>query len=104
MFGPNATLDINGSFHASTADVLRFADGAMFSARLNEKSTLTVASPAAFGFLSEKPAGIAIEGSRLEVPKSETLSLVGGDVKIVGRRSAVMIHRPFPHPVARSTL
>ena len=88
MFGPNATLDVNGSFHASTADVLRFADGATFSAHLNEKSTLTVASPAAFGFLSENPAGIAIEGSRLEVPEGETISLVGGDVKIVGRRSA----------------
>jgi filamentous hemagglutinin family protein len=88
MFGPHATLDVNGSFHASTADALRFADGAAFSARLNDKSTLTLASPAAFGFLSEKPAGIAIEGSRLEVPENETLSLVGGDVKIVGRRSA----------------
>jgi filamentous hemagglutinin family protein len=34
MFGPSATLDINGSFHVSTADVLRFADGAAFSAHL----------------------------------------------------------------------
>jgi filamentous hemagglutinin family protein len=49
LFGPNATLDVNGSFHASTADVLRFADGAAFSAQLNAKSTLTVAAPLAFG-------------------------------------------------------
>ncbi len=88
MFGPNATLDINGSFHASTGDMLRFADGATFSAHLNEKSTLTVASPAAFGFLSENPAGIAIKGSEFQVPEGETISLVGGDIKIVGRRSA----------------
>ena len=84
MFGPNATLDVNGSFHASTADVLRFADGATFSAHLNEKSTLTVATPAAFGFLSENPAGIAIKGSVLEVPEDETMSVVGGDIQIVG--------------------
>jgi filamentous hemagglutinin family protein len=27
LFGPNATLDISGSLHVSTADYLRFTDG-----------------------------------------------------------------------------
>ena len=27
LFGPNATLDVSGSFHVSTADYLRLADG-----------------------------------------------------------------------------
>ena len=31
LFGPNASLDVRGSFHVSTADYLRFADGAKFS-------------------------------------------------------------------------
>src|SRR3954471_23495568 len=31
MFGPNARLDVPGSFHVSTAHELRFADGASFS-------------------------------------------------------------------------
>jgi len=30
MFGPNASLDVRGSFHVSTADYLRLADGARF--------------------------------------------------------------------------
>ena len=30
MFGPNASLDVSGSFHVSTADYLRLADGARF--------------------------------------------------------------------------
>ena len=84
LFGPDATLDIHGSFHATTADVLHFADGTEFSARLTEKSTLTVAAPSAFGFLRANPAGIAIEGSHLEVPEGKTLSLVGGNMTIVG--------------------
>ena len=86
VFGPRATLDVGGSFHVSTADYLRFADGATFSAHLGTKSTLTVASPAAFGFLGTTPAPIAILESSLSVPPSASLSLVGGDIRIVGGR------------------
>ena len=84
MFGPNAILDVKGSFHASTADALRFADGATFSTHLNAKSTFTVDTPVAFGFLSENPSGIVIEGNVLEVPENDTVSVVGGDIQIVG--------------------
>ena len=31
-FGPNATLDVGGSFHAGSADYIGFADGARFGA------------------------------------------------------------------------
>ena len=37
-FGPQASLDISGSFHASSADVLRFEDGGTFNARQPEES------------------------------------------------------------------
>ena len=77
MFGPNASLDVSGSFHASTADYLRLADGARFVARLGETSTLSVAPPVAFGF-SGPPAALAISGSALEVPAGQRLSLGGG--------------------------
>src|SRR5262249_10924552 len=62
LFHPNASLDIKGSFHVSTADYLRFADGATFSTHLGGKSTLTMAPPAAFGFLGNTPAPITIQG------------------------------------------
>jgi large exoprotein involved in heme utilization and adhesion len=84
IFGPRARLDINGSFHTSTADVLRFADGSTFSTRLSEKSTLTVASPSAFGFWHDHPASIEVQGSELAVPEGATLGMVGGDIAIVG--------------------
>lgn len=82
VFGPNASLDVQGSFYVSTADGLRLADGGMFATNLSAKSTLTAASPVAFGFLREHPAGVAIQGSQLEVPAGETFSIVGGDIKI----------------------
>ncbi|MBI3801148.1 MAG: filamentous hemagglutinin N-terminal domain-containing protein [Deltaproteobacteria bacterium] len=84
LFGPNATLDVPGSFHVSTADYLRMADGAKFSANLSQESVLTSAPPAAFGFLSSNPAPITIQGSTLHVPEGKTLSVVGGDIQITG--------------------
>ena len=83
LFGPNATLDINGSFHASTADTLRFADGAAFSAHLNQKSTLTIAAPSAFGFLGNTPAPITIKGSTFTVAENKAISVVGGDIQMI---------------------
>jgi filamentous hemagglutinin family protein len=84
LFRPNATLDIKGSFHVSTADVLRFVDGATFSARIGERSTLTTAPPAAFGFLGPTPAAITVQGSSLGVPEGKAVSVVGGEIQIVG--------------------
>ena len=84
LFGPNARLEVSGSFHVSTADFLRFADGATFSTHLGQESVLTVASPTAFGFLGNNPAAITIQGSRLRVPEGKAMSVVGGDIQIQG--------------------
>jgi filamentous hemagglutinin family protein len=84
LFGPNATLDVSGSFHVSTADYLRLADGARFSAHLADVNGLSVAPPAAFGFVSPQPAAITIQGSTLQVPDGAILSVIGGDIAIVG--------------------
>ena len=84
LFGPNARLDVKGSFHASTADELRFADGAVFSALDPAGSTLTVAAPQAFGFLGNNVGRIEIAGSNLAVPTGATLDFVAGEVAIDG--------------------
>lgn len=86
LFGPNARLDVGGAFHVSTADYLRLADGATFAAHLGEKSTLTVAPPAAFGFWGPTPAPITVQDSTLQVRSGNTLSMVGGDIMISGGR------------------
>ena len=84
VFGPNATLDVHGSFHVSTADYLRLADGARFAARLSAPSPLSVAPPVAFGFLGPTAAPMTVDGSALQVPPGATLSVVGGDITIAG--------------------
>lgn len=84
LFGPNARLDVRGSFHVSTADFLRFQDGAEFHADLGKASVLTVAPVETFGFLHENPAGITIDRSVLEAPAGKTISVIGGDVRIAG--------------------
>jgi filamentous hemagglutinin family protein len=78
VFGPNATLNVGGSTHFSTADYLRLSDGAQFFASLNKQSTLTSAPVTAFGFLASNPASIAVKGANLSVPSGQTISLIGG--------------------------
>ena len=82
VFGANASLDVSGSFHVSTADELRTADGGTFSAVDPQSSGFSVAEPESFGFLNADPAAITIAGSQLEVGDGETLSVVGGDIEI----------------------
>jgi filamentous hemagglutinin family protein len=84
LFGPNASLDVRGSFHVSTADYLHFTEGAKFFANLGQESVLTVTEPAAFGFLGPIPTPITIQGSSLRVPEGKALSVVGGDITMVG--------------------
>src|SRR5690348_1894901 len=81
VFGPNATVNVSGSFHASTADYVKLSDGAKFQATNPEASTLSAAPPVAFGFLTASPAKISVNGSTLG-PVPGTLGLVGGPVSI----------------------
>jgi filamentous hemagglutinin family protein len=81
LFGKNASLDLSGSFHASTADYLRLGENGQFDARHPNNSVLTVAPPEAFGFL-DNPAPISIQKSFLRVEEGKTLSVLGGDLEI----------------------
>jgi len=82
VFGANAKLDVPAAFHVSTADELRFADGAVFSAANPAISTLSAEPVAAFGFLSAAPKRIEVNGGYLGVKEGQTLSLVGGDINL----------------------
>ncbi|HIE00749.1 MAG TPA: filamentous hemagglutinin N-terminal domain-containing protein [Thiotrichaceae bacterium] len=84
LFGENARLDITGSFHASTADVLHLEEGGRFDATHPSNSLLTVAQPAAFGFLGNDPGAIIIQGSSIDVIEGQEISIIGGDISIEG--------------------
>ena len=84
MFGPGARLDLSGSFHATTADYIDFADGTRFtSATTADAVVLSSAAPAAFGFLKPEPAGVDLFTSNLiNVRSGNTMSFVGGTVNV----------------------
>jgi filamentous hemagglutinin family protein len=87
LFGPNARLDVGGSFYASTADYVRLGEGAesvLFETHFSEDPVLSMEPLTAFGFLGE-PALIDVDRSLLEVPAGETLGFIGGELTFTGR-------------------
>jgi len=111
MFGPNATLDVSGSFHISTADYLRLGESDRFYAEPLAGEVLSVSSPAAFGFLDGEAAPVSFEGhgelstdiwdedygtwwnwldynkfdyGGLEVPDGGSISVTGGKIDMAG--------------------
>jgi filamentous hemagglutinin family protein len=98
IFGPNASLNIGGSFVASTASSLNFADGTKFSATDPQTTPLLTvsvpvglqfgATPATIRNQSQASPGGAINNLKapvgLEVLPGKTLALVGGDLVLEG--------------------
>jgi len=89
MFGNNASLDIAGSFYASTADYIA-SNEEHFYAMLEKDTILFTEKPTSFGFLSENPKKMIISGdwnlendiATLSVKTGNTISLVAGELEI----------------------
>ncbi len=93
IFGSNAYLNIGGSFIATTANRLRFADGTEFIATSNQAiPLLTITAPVGLGF-GTQPGTIVNQANALDIDQNpiglqvlsgKTLALVGGEVLIEG--------------------
>ena len=106
IFGSNASLDLMGSFHVSTADVLQFQGDVAFTSMPSPRDQLLSSSPPeSFGFVRDNPAGISLHGSQLMLPNGETLSIVGGDVEITsGIRGQDVVGSDIQAPEGRIDL
>lgn len=78
VFGDDSSVDANGGFTALAGDSLRFSNGAVFSARLSENSTLSSAAPSAYGLLNAA-APLVVNGSIMVGDGSE-VGLAGSTV------------------------
>src|SRR5579883_2517532 len=95
VFGKNASLNIGGSFVATTANAIQFGNLGTFSASVPNNPALLTLNPSALLYnqisagasiqnSSTATAGIAPTGlssSGLRVPDGKSLLLVGGDIQ-----------------------
>ncbi|NER51897.1 MAG: filamentous hemagglutinin N-terminal domain-containing protein [Symploca sp. SIO1A3] len=90
LFGPNAQLDMRGSFVASTANSLVFSNGSQYSATTPNAPpilTVNVSPPVGLYFEGEEPGAVVNTGN-LAVESGENLTLVGGTVVSTGKLAA----------------
>ncbi|MBP0018893.1 MAG: CHAT domain-containing protein [Cyanobacteria bacterium SBLK] len=86
VFGSNASLNVPGSFLATTADRIGFTGG-WFNATGDNHYQNLVGTPNQFAFLSEEPGSI-INAGNLTVSNGQNLALIGGTVINTGAISA----------------
>jgi filamentous hemagglutinin family protein len=95
IFGQNASLDVGGSFVATTASAIQFGNQGFFSATNPQPPALLLTiAPSAFFFTAQANPGSIISQSRvtqtvqgnptdgLKVPNGQTLLLLGGNVTV----------------------
>jgi len=97
IFGRDASLDVQGSFVATTANGIQFGEQGFFSTTQSEPPPLLTVNPSAFLFNQITPGSIESRSIRpvgldpfdipkfgLRVPDGQSLLLVGGDILIDG--------------------
>ncbi len=83
-FGSNASLDVAGSFVASTADSAIFDNGFNFSASdPNAPPLLTINIPIGLQYGSN-PGSVNVTGATLGIETGQTMALLGGEVNLNG--------------------
>ncbi|MBD1835411.1 filamentous hemagglutinin N-terminal domain-containing protein, partial [Cyanobacteria bacterium FACHB-472] len=84
VFGPNASLDIQGSFVATTAERIQLEDSGYFSAAQPQTSSLLSVSPGAlfFNAVANQPTSIINQGN---LATGKNLTLSAGNLDLQGQ-------------------
>ena len=92
IFGPDVSLNVSGSFHASTANEVFFSDKHLEdNSPSSHESLLNIWPIVSFGFLTDNVSSISISGptkpyessaTGLHVKENQTISLISGDILI----------------------
>ena len=87
IFGPNASLNVPGSFNATTATGIGFGNNQWFSAIGNNNWATLIGTPNSFAF-TNLPGGSIVNAGNLTVTPGQSLSLIGGTVVNTGQVTA----------------
>ncbi|MGK7887696.1 MAG: filamentous hemagglutinin N-terminal domain-containing protein, partial [Leptolyngbyaceae cyanobacterium] len=87
IFGEGTSLNVPGSFMATTATGIGFGDGQWFSAIGTNDYASLVGNPNAFAFTTDHPGALVNSGD-LAVAPGESLTLMGGTVINTGTLTA----------------
>jgi filamentous hemagglutinin family protein len=82
LFGANASLDVSGSFVATTANSVLFQDGAEFSTINPQQPILKLGVP--LGLQMGANPGAIVSLARLEMLPGKNFAAIGGDIGFVG--------------------
>ena len=101
IFGQNASLDLRGSFLATTATAIGFGTQGNFSAINPTAPPLLTIQPSAYLFERVSPGNITVQAPtsadsdrvQLKVPLSRTLALLGGNINLNGAYLTARIGR-----------
>jgi len=79
VFGPNAALNVGGTFLATTASAIQFGNQGLYSATSPNAPLLLTVNPSAllFNQLVNQPI---VSQAKLQVPSGQSLALVGGNI------------------------
>lgn len=87
IFGPTATVNMSGSFVATTANAIQFENQGSFSVTPANNPELLTVNPSAFLFnqiASLSPPAIEVRDSFIFLPDGQSLILLGGNVNVSG--------------------
>ena len=87
IFGPNASLNVPGSFNATTATGIGFGNNQWFSALGNNNWATLIGNPHSFA-LTNSPGGSIVNSGNLTVTPGQNLTLVGSTVVNTGQLNA----------------